>query len=226
MRRPSAFSLIELLVALSILAVVAAIIVPKFVGVRTAAANTVAQQNISELNDAYNRWQALGGTYAAASGADGTPCDDTFLASNMLSFLCYPGSNSADPSGNPRQQGNCANLRDTYGPGGSWTVSVNAPISPSDLAQIIGGNAGSAPTGSSPDGFYSNGSYILFKSGDSLYFVFYEPQSGTDPNYAPNGNPYAYNAGFWIPSDAEAVANGFDGNPVSTSDDIVQHWNE
>jgi prepilin-type N-terminal cleavage/methylation domain-containing protein len=55
------FSLIELLVALSILAVVAAIIVPKFLGINVQAGNTAAQNQASELAKACYNWVGAGG---------------------------------------------------------------------------------------------------------------------------------------------------------------------
>jgi|GEM_PF-2471318 prepilin-type N-terminal cleavage/methylation domain-containing protein len=66
MRR--AFSLIELLVALSILAVVAAIIVPKFVGVRSEATAAVTADVQNELQNALDHWRDLGGTLGGSSG--------------------------------------------------------------------------------------------------------------------------------------------------------------
>jgi prepilin-type N-terminal cleavage/methylation domain-containing protein len=57
----SAFSLIELLVALSVVALVAAIIVPQFMTVQKQAQDTVAQQMASELNHTFANWQASGG---------------------------------------------------------------------------------------------------------------------------------------------------------------------
>lgn len=63
-----AFSLIELLVALSILAVVAAIIVPRFLNVRGSASITAATSQIKELKQVYQNFLALGGTGSTNAG--------------------------------------------------------------------------------------------------------------------------------------------------------------
>lgn len=56
------FSLIELLVAIGILAIVAGVVVPKFLNVQSQAEDTVAKQIQSELNTTYANWKASGGT--------------------------------------------------------------------------------------------------------------------------------------------------------------------
>jgi type IV pilus assembly protein PilA len=57
----TAFSLIELLVALSIIGVVAALVVPNLLGVQSAATATVAQQIQNELNQSLGQWKDAGG---------------------------------------------------------------------------------------------------------------------------------------------------------------------
>ncbi len=61
------FSLIELLVALSILAVVAAIIVPRLLNLQSQADAAVAQQMQSQINTTYAQWRDAGGTVSAFS---------------------------------------------------------------------------------------------------------------------------------------------------------------
>jgi prepilin-type N-terminal cleavage/methylation domain-containing protein len=62
------FSLIELLVALSIIAIVAATIVPRFMNVRFQAAETMGDAQMKEFASAYQKFISLGGTGSANSG--------------------------------------------------------------------------------------------------------------------------------------------------------------
>jgi len=55
----------ELLVALAVLSLVAAIIVPKFLNVQSRAQDTVAQQMAGELTHTFAAWQAGGGTISS-----------------------------------------------------------------------------------------------------------------------------------------------------------------
>ena len=55
------FSLTELLVALGILAIVSAVLVPKFLNLRGMASETAAVAMAHELNQAYANWTATGG---------------------------------------------------------------------------------------------------------------------------------------------------------------------
>jgi prepilin-type N-terminal cleavage/methylation domain-containing protein len=76
------FSLIELLVALSILAVVAAIIVPRFLNVRTQAATSVAQAQQQTIQNAVQQFISVGGTIATGTAS-----------SDIINFLMtMPGS--------------------------------------------------------------------------------------------------------------------------------------
>jgi prepilin-type N-terminal cleavage/methylation domain-containing protein len=58
---PRAFSLIELLVALAILAIVGALVIPKFLNLKDNAADRIAQAQIATINSVYKQWVALGG---------------------------------------------------------------------------------------------------------------------------------------------------------------------
>lgn len=55
------FSLTELLVALGVLAIVAAVIFPRFLNIRNNAADTAAVAMATELNRVYGAWTATGG---------------------------------------------------------------------------------------------------------------------------------------------------------------------
>lgn len=65
MRLPSnyyrAFSLVELLVALSILSVVAGLIIPRFFNMRESATDASAMAQASALNSVYQQWRSMGG---------------------------------------------------------------------------------------------------------------------------------------------------------------------
>jgi prepilin-type N-terminal cleavage/methylation domain-containing protein len=144
------FSLIELLVALAVLAVVAAITIPKFLNVQQQAQFTVNTQQLTEIEDARNRWISLGGQLATSP--------DQNAAYRLLEFLNTPGdgidlqrgfeNNPSNPNpGHP----NPLYPTDSAGSMGSWTISLsNIPLG--------GSTAGTpkAPTLSSPDGFYGS----------------------------------------------------------------------
>ena len=76
------FSLIELLVALSILAIVAAIVVPRFLNVRQDAELAVMNQNLSELNSEYYKWMNLGGVFNPQGY-----WDSNFVAAIMITYF-------------------------------------------------------------------------------------------------------------------------------------------
>ena len=89
------FSLIELLVALSILAVVAAIIVPRFLNVRSQAAKTTAEAQKKVIEHAVQQFLALGGTNTNNSALN---------SGNVLYFLnqsstSRTGTNISDSTG-------------------------------------------------------------------------------------------------------------------------------
>jgi type II secretory pathway pseudopilin PulG len=85
------FSLIELLVALSVLALVAAIIIPRFTGLQTAAAQAIVTQNLSELNSAAAKFQALGGTCDVAAETA-----NLLGAFHLVEFLSTPSNGQPD----------------------------------------------------------------------------------------------------------------------------------
>ena len=78
------FSLIELLVALSILAVVAAIIVPRFLNVRQQATQTAALANLRQLQSTCQQFVALGGSIGSSTTA---AANDGKLAANVLNYI-------------------------------------------------------------------------------------------------------------------------------------------
>jgi prepilin-type N-terminal cleavage/methylation domain-containing protein len=59
--RQRAFSLIELLIALSVIAIVGAIVVPQYIGLQDKAKDVAAKAMADELNHTYANWVAAGG---------------------------------------------------------------------------------------------------------------------------------------------------------------------
>jgi prepilin-type N-terminal cleavage/methylation domain-containing protein len=68
LRQSRGFSLVELLVALSILGVVATVVVPKFLNLKNQAVSEAAQQVQSQLNTTYANWKASGGVVDTTNG--------------------------------------------------------------------------------------------------------------------------------------------------------------
>jgi prepilin-type N-terminal cleavage/methylation domain-containing protein len=117
------FSLIELLVALSILAIVAAILVPKFLGVRENAKATAVQSSLDEFNHEVSMWQSLGGQRAASQGVD-----NPYEAFRLAQFLATQ-SDGTSPTRNWPTDGTYPT--DSMGTGGSWTISTSATVAAS-----------------------------------------------------------------------------------------------
>ena len=111
------FSLIELLVALSILAVVAAIIVPRFLNVRQNAAQTTAQAQAKLVSHSIQQWMSLGGVCSDASGASQASASDilSFISNVSTSAVRSPAVSSAT------KVNNCY---DSVGTFGSVTISL------------------------------------------------------------------------------------------------------
>ena len=61
--RRSAFSLLELLAVVTILAVIAAVVIPRISSSKLAAQEEVNKQNIAEINAAVERWYFEKGSY-------------------------------------------------------------------------------------------------------------------------------------------------------------------
>lgn len=125
-----AFSLIELLVALSILAVVAAIIVPRFLNVRGQAAATTARAQQQIIQNAVEQFISLGGSCGTAT------------AGPILNFL-----NTTPPASGPRATalGVSDSAASTFG---SSTISLQ--LNPQAT------NQASAPASTATSGFYWN----------------------------------------------------------------------
>jgi MSHA pilin protein MshA len=112
------FSLIELLVALSILAVVAAIIVPRFLNVRTQAATATVVGQQQAIQNAVQQWISLGGML---SGATAGTSATTVSQANAGLIISYLGGGTA------RTTTAAANAcSDSSGTMGSGTIALGS----------------------------------------------------------------------------------------------------
>lgn len=164
------FSLIELLVALSILAVVAAVIVPRFLNVRTEAAYTATQSQQRTLQRAIQQWLSLGG------GATGTP--GVITSSNKSGDILLFLNQTAAAAGGARPTGGSTGLADSSGSFGSTTVSIS-----------LGTISGTALTNNSSVGYYAvSGADAMYCDGaGSAYTITVSPSPGA-VTFAPLAN--------------------------------------
>lgn len=158
-----AFSLIELLVALSILAVVAAVIVPRFLNVRTQAAETATQNQQRTLQRAVQQFLSLGGQIT--SGTSG----------NVLAFLAVTapssGTNAFDRS-NGGATTLPSGLTDSGGAFGSSTISVSLGTSLSGPITSAGGVGAGY--------YYAAGSNAEYSDGvGGIYTITITPTPGS-----------------------------------------------
>ena len=137
------FSLIELLVALSILAVVAAIIVPRFLNVRSQAASTTTEAQRKVIQNAVQQFLALGGTNTNNA---------VLNSGNVLYFLNQTGSSRTG-----------TNISDSSGAFSSSSISLQL-----DLTQAASG-VSEADLSGAESGFYisaANGGQAVYLDGN------------------------------------------------------------
>lgn len=148
------FSLIELLVALSILAVVAALIIPRFLNVRTQAADTMAAAQVKSINSIYSQWIALGGTPAT-------------IGFNNIYFLSYAASSSTAARATGAATA-CPTCTDTIGNFGSNSISLSG-------VSVTTGYTAATLTASLEDGIYGTigTTASLLKIGNYYYTINY-----------------------------------------------------
>jgi prepilin-type N-terminal cleavage/methylation domain-containing protein len=161
-----AFSLIELLVSLSILAVVAAIIVPKFLGVGDQAKLAVASDARVQIENALQQFRALGGSSTNCSPG------------SIIQFLAKTA-----PRGTYIEGGNT--LSDSAGVPSSSMISlpitVNTDMSTNSSSTALGcfSYAYSMAGFNTPPaaGFYSDralgsgGSYAYYSNGKNVWSI-------------------------------------------------------
>jgi prepilin-type N-terminal cleavage/methylation domain-containing protein len=159
------FSLIELLVALAILAVVAAIIVPQYLHMRQQAALAVTQQQQQTIQNAVQQWLSLGGGLISQyPPGQALPLSTGTAATAILPLLIQQ---STQPRGPLWISGYYA--QDSSGSTGSNTISlpitdmssVNAPL-------IMGQSSGTMVQG-----------FTFFPSSGNVQEVFYCDGVGT-----------------------------------------------
>jgi prepilin-type N-terminal cleavage/methylation domain-containing protein len=166
MKRKPAFSLIELLVALAILAVVSALIIPKFLNVREAAAERTAQAIVKQINKTYLQWIALGGQRNGSSGFQ------------TLCFLSkFPASSTATRTGDGI--GDCSDTKGLYGSTVVSLTGIEVKYFPNNNAphdEVSGVNA--------PDImiYGSDGTSLLLKVNRTIWAVALN-DSRADPFY-------------------------------------------
>jgi prepilin-type N-terminal cleavage/methylation domain-containing protein len=176
--RPSirCFSLIELLVALSVLALVAAIIIPRFANIRQQAAQAVVENTLKELSNHVQGWESTGGTYDV---------NDLLLAFHLVEFLSQP-SNPNDPTrGMTTTYGGAgldpANTCRDGGTSGSIMLAtyVNAsnPAHAADPDGIYANKPARASTGGTAMAGYTTTSGVFAKKGSQVYPVNFDSAS-------------------------------------------------
>jgi prepilin-type N-terminal cleavage/methylation domain-containing protein len=153
-----AFSLIELLVALSILAVVTALIVPRFLNVREQAATTTAEAQIKALNNIYNQWIALGGTTG------------TSTASQIVAFLSTVPASSTTARATSTLLTSFGGCADTLGDFASTSIMLSGvTVNQTKEVAAIGAT--------DSDGFY--GLTLNLKVGNYYWPVTYTAANAT-----------------------------------------------
>jgi prepilin-type N-terminal cleavage/methylation domain-containing protein len=157
------FSLIELLVALSILAVVAAIIVPRFINVRSQAAAATAQGQQQILQTAIQQWLALG-------GSPGTEVTSSTLASTVYAGRIISFLTSASGRTTTAANGACS---DSSGTMSSATISLGTLT---------------ASTGPTTQGFQVTTSAATYYDGaGNTWAIYVNPADGNTALYCTAG---------------------------------------
>jgi prepilin-type N-terminal cleavage/methylation domain-containing protein len=205
----AAFSLIELLVALSILAVVAAIIVPNFIGINNQADDTVAKNNIQTLSSVYASWTDMGGNAGSANTCGGPI--------TILEFLTTV-SNGTPDRGFADKGIDIDPATHTYnGPLDTSSTCSSSVFSISNAGVMPIGDNGFTVTTATADGFHANaggqvGPAIYYKIGKWLYVIEYHTAEGS---YFQLADPSTSTA--W-PQDIDSADNGnLTKNPVDLS---------
>jgi prepilin-type N-terminal cleavage/methylation domain-containing protein len=146
------FSLIELLVALSILAVVAAIIVPRFLNVRTQASAATARASLQEFQNIARQFVSLGGTI-----------NGTATASDLLFVLNQSGRAAGYAAGAGAAGTNTNKVVDST----AATLGSNTLVFP---AIIQGTTTAANATTQTVAGFYTTSTPSATASGGALYY--------------------------------------------------------
>ncbi|MGD0904731.1 MAG: prepilin-type N-terminal cleavage/methylation domain-containing protein [Terracidiphilus sp.] len=196
------FSLNELLVALAIIALVAALIVPKFMNVQQAAKDTVAQQMASELNHVYANWVGSGGTVGS-----------NVLTSDLLTVLSSVGGSTYPPV---EENGDPSTLvQDTPASSG---IRANVPLPPGVTpATIPSGSVVTLQNGILVAFDNATQQFTTMNSGDSSSL----PYTAQDPHVSPDNlvyGPAGYNYAWISTKDPNnPIISYLNGSPVYDS---------
>lgn len=152
------FSLIELLVALSILAVVAAVIVPRFLNVRVQAAQTATQSQQRTIQRAIQQFVSLGGQLGTAGSAE------------VLTFLATPAT-GVGVERTPSTNG----VRDSAGNFGSTSISLSL----GNVATLADGRATGYNLSGTAVGGSTAGRAVYSDGAGTVWQIEIVPQPGT-----------------------------------------------
>ena len=145
-----AFSLMELLIALAVLALAAAIVVPRYLNMQTQAQDAVATSMADELNHVYGNWKSSGGVIT------GTPTLAGILTMlSQTSTVVAPGiptTPGVNVAAIPLSDGYL------YDAGASSAIRYNPPNS-----MIL------PPTSNGIAAIAFNGIFIIYKSGSDSF---------------------------------------------------------
>jgi prepilin-type N-terminal cleavage/methylation domain-containing protein len=172
--RRQAFSLTELLVALGIIAVVAAIVVPRFLAVQASAQETTEAENVRTINRTFAVWEAAGG-YAGANAK----------TSEVLRAIgAQPGDVMTIDSGTTDTSDDVTDSTSTPTPSSSVRVALPTEIRLQLDAQT------------SPQAFVSYGNSLMYYNPSSSSFALVSTEASPTPIASRvlrlNGGPEAF----------------------------------
>ena len=85
-----AFTTIEIIIIVSVLAILAGLTLPKFVGVTTSATTSTGEANVSRANAQLDAYVAAGGNLAETDNTKFDPDGGVLVAPNGMNFSLHP----------------------------------------------------------------------------------------------------------------------------------------
>jgi prepilin-type N-terminal cleavage/methylation domain-containing protein len=144
------FSLMEIVIALAIVAIVAAIVVPRYTNIKNEAEAATAQQMSSELNNTYANWKVNGGAVTSSATAA-----DILTVLTSIGGSPYPAGNLPDPN----------SVTET-----TFASGIRVSASPDMTAGLL--QAASAQAQGNPPSIVQAGDYLVaFDSGAEQFKV-------------------------------------------------------